>query len=315
MINAAVCNAFDRAGCDRAWPTFNVGNYAQDLRVDEATDTIYVVNAKDNTVSVVNGATCNATNSSGCGQTPALVNVGSFPFALAIDELTNTIYVVNAGDNTVSVIDGATCDGSNTSGCGQTPPTVAVGNGPDGVAVNPLTNTIYVANGVDNTVSVIDGATCDAEHAGCGQTPQTVAVGSNPVSDRRRSADRYRLRWEHRRQHALADQRRHLQRRRQTGCAQTAPAVYVEQLPFGIAVNQQTDTAYITSIVDADVATINGRTCNTARQTGCRPTPVPERMGGWGGAIALDPTAGTAYVPNNTDGTVSFFALGAGGPR
>jgi len=32
-------------------------------------------------------------------------------------------------------------------------------------------------------------------------------------------------------------------------------------------------------------------------------------MGGWGGAIALDPTASTAYIPDNVDGTVSFFGL------
>ena len=32
-------------------------------------------------------------------------------------------------------------------------------------------------------------------------------------------------------------------------------------------------------------------------------------MGGFGGAIALDPNAGSAYVPNNDDGTVSLFAL------
>jgi hypothetical protein len=38
-------------------------------------------------------------------------------------------------------------------------------------------------------------------------------------------------------------------------------------------------------------------------------------MVGWGGPIALGPTAGTAYVPNNDDGTVSFFALRGDAPR
>jgi DNA-binding beta-propeller fold protein YncE len=68
VINASACSAFDRAGCARAWPTFKVGNYAQDLRVNEAIDTIYVVNKNDNTVSVVNGATCNSSDSSGCSR-------------------------------------------------------------------------------------------------------------------------------------------------------------------------------------------------------------------------------------------------------
>jgi hypothetical protein len=36
---------------------------------------------------------------------------------------------------------------------------VAVGDGPSGLAVNSTTNTVYVANGVDGTVSVIGGNT------------------------------------------------------------------------------------------------------------------------------------------------------------
>jgi DNA-binding beta-propeller fold protein YncE len=309
VIDASVCNAFDRAGCDRAWPTFQVGNYAQDLRVNEATDTIYAVNAFDDTVSVINGGTCNAENSSGCGQTPALVHVGSFPFALAINQRTNTIYVANNGDGTVSVIDGAACDAANTTGCGQTPPAIPVGNAPNGVAVNPSTDTVYVSNGADSTVSVIDGATCNATHmGGCGQTPQTVAVGNGPypIAVDQRTDTVY--------VGNVGDSTLSLINGAAcnatvTCSSLTPPAVPIEQLPFGIAVNQQTNTIYLTSIVDADVATIDGRWCTATVQTGCRPTPVPERMGGFGGAVALDPTAGTGYIPNNDDGTVSVFAL------
>jgi DNA-binding beta-propeller fold protein YncE len=91
--------------------------------------------------------------------------------------------------------------------------------------------------------------------------------------------------------------------------------VPVEQLPYGIAVDQQTNTVFISSVVDSDVATINALACTATVQIGCWPRPVPERMGGFGGAIAPDPTAGTAYVPDNDDGTVSFFALRGHGHR
>jgi len=33
-------------------------------------------------------------------------------------------------------------------------------------------------------------------------------------------------------------------------------------------------------------------------------------MGGFGGSIAIDQAAHTAYVPNNDDANVSFFRLG-----
>ena len=56
---------------------------------------------------------------------------------MAVNPITNQIYVANYGSNTVTVIDGAT---NNTT-------TVAAGTIPYAVAVNPNTNKIYVANG------------------------------------------------------------------------------------------------------------------------------------------------------------------------
>ena len=310
VIDSNACNARHLSGCDRAWPTFNVGNYAQDLRVDVATDTIYVVNDIDDTVSVVNGATCNAHDSSGCGQTAATVNVGAGPFAIAIDQLTDTIYVANNEDNTVSVIDGATCNGMQTTGGGQTPPTVTVGSAPTGVAVDQRTDTVYVGDGGADAVSVIDGATCNGnETAGCGQTPPTVAVGNGPypIAVDQRTGTVY--------VGNIGDSTMSLidgdtcNGQATSGCSQAAPAVPVAQLPFGIAVDPRSDAVYITSIVDNDVARIDGRACTPTHTSGCRPQPISLRMGGFGGAVALDPSSSTAYVPNNDDGTVSMFAL------
>ena len=49
--------------------------------------------------------------------------------------------MTNTGGDTVSVINGATCNGTNTSGCAQIPATVTVGNAPRAVGVNPVTDT------------------------------------------------------------------------------------------------------------------------------------------------------------------------------
>ena len=78
------------------------------------------------------------------------IPVGSLPQAVAVDPATRTVYVTNAGDNTVSVIDEATMTVTHT---------IPVGTNPDAVAVDPDTRTVYVTNDNDDTVSVIDGAT------------------------------------------------------------------------------------------------------------------------------------------------------------
>ena len=67
----------------------------------------------------------------------------------------DSIYVANTGPeggavsalgHTVSLIDGATCDGTDQAGCGGAAATVTVGVAPFGIAVDQSTNEIYVAN-------------------------------------------------------------------------------------------------------------------------------------------------------------------------
>lgn len=97
------------------------------------------------------------------------VEVGTDPFAVAVNPTTNKIYSANGG---VTTIDGATNDTT----------TVAAGSGPCALAVNPNTNKIYVTDcilnglaGNGNTVTVIDGATNKT-------TSFTVGFGPGPVA-------------------------------------------------------------------------------------------------------------------------------------
>ncbi|MGD0183265.1 MAG: YncE family protein, partial [Terriglobales bacterium] len=101
----------------------------------------------------------------------ATVAAGTNPQAVAVNPVTNKIYVANYnygntnGNSNVTVIDGATNSAT----------TVAVGPNPDAVTVNPNTNMIYVANGNSSsgTVTVIDGAT---------NNTTTVAAGGDPIA-------------------------------------------------------------------------------------------------------------------------------------
>src|SRR5579862_5906253 len=61
--------------------------------------------------------------------------------------------------------------------------TISVGSSPNGVAVNPATNRIYVANRADNTVSVIDGRTY-AVVATVPVGPGPAGVAVNPATNR-----------------------------------------------------------------------------------------------------------------------------------
>jgi DNA-binding beta-propeller fold protein YncE len=156
-----------------------------------ATKTVYLpYGTNANKVAVVNAATCNATDISGCGQVPAVVKVGPVTEDLAVSEATDTVYAPSTGSgfsgDTVALINGATCNGTSHSGCGHLAATAKVGLGPLGIAVNDQTHTVYVANnaGGDSpgTVSVINGATCNATTtAGCSGPFPTAATGGSPL--------------------------------------------------------------------------------------------------------------------------------------
>jgi len=97
------------------------------------------------------------------GLTPASVPVGSSPLGVAVNPVTNMVYVTNWDDNTVSVIDGKT---------NSIVRDIQVGVSPTHVTINPVTNMVYVTNRDDNTVSVIDGK--------INTVVKTLRVGSYP---------------------------------------------------------------------------------------------------------------------------------------
>jgi YVTN family beta-propeller protein len=76
--------------------------------------------------------------------------VGRIPCALAINPVTRRLYVVNYGDETLSVLDMQTT---------STIATVPVGPHPQGLAVDSKSNLIYVANVHGDSITVIDGTT------------------------------------------------------------------------------------------------------------------------------------------------------------
>ena len=192
VIDARHCNAQDVSRCRGPWPTITVGNLPAGVAVDQKTDTVYVTNFGDNAVSVFNGATCNALNTSGCGQTPATVPVGPAPLGMFDDPANHTVYIANCDSScglggpsstAVSMLDTSTCNAADLAGCPATqPPTVDVGAAPDNVDVDQATHTVYVTTiGAHNGWAVFDASTCNATvQSGCATIGRLTGDPSGP---------------------------------------------------------------------------------------------------------------------------------------
>jgi YVTN family beta-propeller protein len=100
------------------------------------------------------------------------VTVGNRPTGIGVNVRTNQIYVANSGDNTVSVIDGA------SNAVTATVPNITLG---ESVAVNPSQNRIYADEFETSDIAVISGATQQVNQVPITTKPdptssQTVAV-------------------------------------------------------------------------------------------------------------------------------------------
>src|SRR5271166_3871713 len=101
------------------------------VAVNSVTNRIYVIYSIGQQVTVIDGATNNIITT--------ITLESGYSYSLAINAVTNKIYVAEynpgccSGPGGVTVIDGAT---NNMT-------TIAVGNQPAGIAVNPVTNKIY----------------------------------------------------------------------------------------------------------------------------------------------------------------------------
>jgi YVTN family beta-propeller protein len=132
--------------------TVTVGYFPAGIAVNPAGTRVYVVINNEYSVAVIDTAT---------NTVVATVFVGQAPIGIAINPAGTRAYVANSGanltvGNSVSVIDTATNTVIGDLAVGPFRATVAVGDGPSGIAVNPAGTRVYVTG---NPVSVIDTAT------------------------------------------------------------------------------------------------------------------------------------------------------------
>jgi DNA-binding beta-propeller fold protein YncE len=107
IIDTARCNGAHPGGCTRPARTVGVAKQPVTVTIDPVTHVVYVASLSSASVSVVNGATCNATDGDGCSSATQQA-VTSEPETLAVDPVTNTVYDTNAfsADSTLSIFRG-----------------------------------------------------------------------------------------------------------------------------------------------------------------------------------------------------------------
>ena len=143
--------------------TINVGENPVGIAVNPATNTIFVTNYSSNTVSIIDGTK---------NEVIGTINVGENPVGIAVNPITNKVYATSIQSHTISVIN-PTKD--------RIIATLAVNPSLSGsyrihdpvlsmpliakfpliaslVAVNDVSNIVYVTNTGSDTVSVIDGS-------------------------------------------------------------------------------------------------------------------------------------------------------------
>ena len=218
---------------------------------------------------------------------------------LALNPVTNKVYIADEGSNSVVVLDAAT----------NTTKTIAVGSRPQYIAVNPTTNRIYVNNTADATLSVIDG-TSDTPLA-------TLPLGSigpiqiNPVTN---------IIYVVRLTGPGTDEVTYV-----NGDNDTYYTIATESYqPIAVAVNHVTNTIYAAHYATGDVRAISGAMTGNAH-------PATVSIGVWSRpfAVAANPVTNKVYVVtedsrgpiaviNGADNTAVFPPLRSGsgqGPK
>ncbi len=197
----------------------------------------------------------------------ATIPVGGLPAALAVNPVTNKVYVAGGS---IFVIDGAT----------HTFTSINAGGEAIAVAVNPVTNKIYFADIASNPgrVIVIDGATNAITSVVDPNANEPVALALNPVTNKIYVAN------------GLSNNVTVID-----GATNTTTTVTAGNIPFAVGVNPVTNKIYIANQA-SPVTVIDG---NTNRTTS---------IGTGGTDVAVNPVTNKVYVPNyNNPGTVTVI--------
>jgi YVTN family beta-propeller protein len=204
----------------------------------------------------------------------ASVLVGSSPAAVAVNPVTDTIYVVNSSGNSVSVINGAT---------NAVTATVNTGTNPVALAVNPLSNMVYVVNNGSSNITAINGATNATSTITNPNGIGPVAVALNPLTNMV-----YVANFESNNLTVI------------NGTGNTVAAtVGAGNNPTAVAVNPATNMVYVANRASSNVTVVNGANNTVAATVTTGTNPV---------SLAVDTATNTIYAANNGSSNLTVIS-------
>jgi YVTN family beta-propeller protein len=224
-----------------------------------ATGKVYAVETNHGTITIYNDALRQSHR----------VKVGSAPVSIAANEVTGRIYVANAGDGTVSVVDG------NSDAVVATVP---VGIHPYSIAVNSKTNKVYVTHTYLDAISILDGETNTATNL--------KAASADLVSIDPDTNTIYLLGYEGGTINAL------------DGLTQIAHKLEAGKHAWGMTIDRPSGALYIARLGTGDVASLRDASTASTFLSGNIPC-----------AIAINSATHKIYVANYGDNTVAAIDL------
>ena len=255
-------------GATNATTSVTAGAGPEAVAVNPVTNKIYVANQNSANVTVIDGATNGTSN----------VAAGANPVAVAVNPVTNQIYVANEGTistaGSVTVIDGVT-SATTSIDVGAVP---SVLPGPFAVAVNPITNKVYVANNSGNSVIIIDGVTNTIKNVAVGVNPFTLAV--NPLTNKIYVAN-------------LGGGVTVID-----GATNATTTAAAGSSPRAVAVNLSSNKIYVANQTGNDVTIIDGAT-NSTTTLGAGSQPL---------ALVVNPFTSKIYVANYSSSNVTVLS-------
>jgi DNA-binding beta-propeller fold protein YncE len=105
VVDLRHCHAGDTSGCGRNPAIAPAGFGSLGVAVDPRSHAVYVTNDEDASVSVIDGRSCRAATTSGCGRTPTYLPTDDYPTAsIALAPSFRTAYVASFSQGSVSLV-------------------------------------------------------------------------------------------------------------------------------------------------------------------------------------------------------------------